>query len=170
MIRFERTKDWYLIRKVITDPKIYPCVSDDGSPAPEAFRPIQNDAIWYVSVWDIAGAVEGCAPGAQDISGVMLCGLFMFVPQNAATFEIHTCLLPSCWGAKATQIAHDLHEWAWNNMPCHRIVTNVPAYNRLALRFARKAGMREFGVNQKSYLKDGKLYDQIMLGASREGN
>jgi hypothetical protein len=28
--------------------------------------------------------------------------------------------------------------------------------------------MRQFGVNEKSYLKNGKLYDQTMLGLSPE--
>lgn len=152
MIRFERTKDYALVRKVITDPKIYPAVSDDGSPAAESFQPIQSDVLWYITVWE----------------GQQLCGLFMFAPLNSATFEIHTCLLPWTWGAKAAQISHEIHGWAWKNLPCHRIITNVPAYNRLALRFARCAGMKEFGVNPRSYLKNGKLYDQIMLGSSRE--
>lgn len=159
VIRFERTKDWEMIRKVLTDPKIYPAISDDGSPAVDEFRPIQNDGLWYVAVWDdvLRGTKE-------------LCGIFLFAPLNAATWEIHTCLLPHTWGAKAAEIAKALHQWGWEHMPCQRIITNVPAYNRLALRFAKCAGMREFGVNPASYLKNGKLYDQIMLGISREAN
>ena len=51
-------------------------------------------------------------------------------------------------------------------------MTHVPINNRLALRFALEAQMQIYGVNQKSWLKAGKLWDQICLGISaplREG-
>jgi RimJ/RimL family protein N-acetyltransferase len=101
--------------------------------------------------------------------GGELLGLWMFTPQNAVCWEIHTCLLPCAWGRRAGEAARRMAEWVWANTPCRRLVTAIPAYNRLALRFAEAAGMRRWGLNERSFLKHGELQDQILLGLSPEG-
>lgn len=151
MITFERSTDYELIRSILTHPKIYPHISDDGSPPREEYRPVESDAIWYVVV--------------RDCGEVL--GLWMFVPLNTITYEIHTALLPKAWGSRAIQAALELPDWIWQNTPCRRIVTHVPSPNRLALRFALAAGMEMFGIDKASYLKNGVLCDQFCLGMSR---
>lgn len=148
---FERTFDAALIRKVFTDPAIYPHITDDSCPSPDQWQPTMHEAVWYVLVKD----------------GDELLGVWMLVPHNAICYEIHTCLLPASWGARAEQAAKELAAWVWDNMPARRVITNVPRCNRLALRFAKRAGMTEFGVNKRSFLKHGQLHDQIMLGISK---
>ena len=90
----------------------------------------------------------------------------MLHPHNAICWEIHTCLLPNAWGERGRRAARLLPEWIWQHTPCRRIITNVPDNNRLALRFALAAGMTEIGVNAASFLKNGKLRDQTLLGIS----
>jgi hypothetical protein len=46
-------------------------------------------------------------------------------------------------------------------------VTGVPQGNRLAYRFAIAAGMEQYGVNEASFIRDGRMQDQICLGISR---
>jgi len=151
MIQFERSSDYELIRSIMTHPRIYDKIADDSSPAPADYHPPEHEAIWYVMVRD---------------AGELL-GLWMFCPQNAVCWEVHTCLLPAAWGDRGQAAARLLPEWIWENTCCRRIITNVPTTNRLALHFALKAGMRMFGVNPRSYLKRGVLCDQIMLGISQ---
>jgi hypothetical protein len=83
----------------------------------------------------------------------------MLVPANSICWEIHTCLLPHAWGERAPRCAGDaalgLDEHAWR-----RIITNVPADNRLAFHFALEAGMTVYGKNEDSFLKGGKLLDR----------
>jgi RimJ/RimL family protein N-acetyltransferase len=134
----------------MTDPAVWPWIGDDFSPAREDFRPIEHPGIWYVIVRDQAE----------------LLGLWMFVPQNAVCWEVHTCLLPSHGVKRGRQAAREMARWIWQNTPCRRIVTNVPRFNRAALLFARAAGMQEFGVNPRSYQKGGELHDQVLLGLS----
>lgn len=150
MIYFERSTDYALICQVLTHEKIWPHISDDGSPAREDYRPVEHEAIWYVIVRD------------QD----EVLGLWTFVPQNAVCWEVHTALLPAAWGERGQNAARLLPEWIWENTPCRRIVTNVPETNRLALHFAAKAGMKVYGVNPQSWMKNGALCDQICLGLS----
>jgi hypothetical protein len=159
-IRFERTTDMDLVRSIITAPSIWPHVSDDGSGAPEDYRPVDHPAILYVLAWDRNE----------------LLGLFMFAPENSITLDVHTCLLPAAVfpppdaqdaPSRSSAAARGVIQWIWANTPCRRIVTRVPAPNRLALRFARNAGMMEYGRNERSWLKGGKVYDQILLGISK---
>ncbi len=151
MVRFERTEDANLIRSIVTHPEIYKHVSDDGSPAPEDFEPPVNKAVLHVLVFD----------------DEELRGLFTFVQQNFIELEVHTTLLPVARGPFAREASRGVIRWVWENTCYMRIITHVPAYNRLALAFAKRAGLIGFGVDQKSYLKNGKLWDQVLLGVSR---
>jgi RimJ/RimL family protein N-acetyltransferase len=150
VIRFERSFDYELIRSILVHPRVYPHISDDGSPAAAEFRPLQSDAVWYIVVRD----------------GEEVLGLWMLHPHNSICWEIHTALLPNAWGERGLRAARLLPEWIWKNTLCRRVMTNVPDNNRLALRFAREAGMTEFGVNPASFLKHGELWDQVLLGIS----
>ena len=156
MITFERTTDYDTIRAVLTHKRVYPKISDDNSPAAEDYYPIEHESIWYVLARDY-----NYIDNDSDLLGVWL-----LVPQNSVCWEVHTALLPCAWGDIGLEAAKLLPGWIWQRTPCRRIITNVPANNRLALHFAWKAGMRVFGTNEKSWLKDGKLWDQIMLGIS----
>ena len=150
-IRFERTADAVLIREIMTHPKIWPWITDDGSPAAADFEPAIHPSLWYVLAFD----------------GEELMGLWLFAAQSSACFEAHTCLLPGQRGERAGEAAKQVIAWIWANTPCRRIFTNVPRFNRAALYFAVRAGLIRFGVNEQSFLKHGKLYDQILLGLSK---
>ena len=152
MIHCERTRDYELARQIITHPRIYPWVTDDASPAREDYRPIESDAVIYLLVYDAAE----------------LLGMFLFTPQSGVCVEVHTCLLPHAWGSRATAAAAAARAWIWAHTPAARIVTSVPADNRLALRFAVRSGMLEYGRNPASIRKNGRLEDLILLGISRE--
>jgi RimJ/RimL family protein N-acetyltransferase len=148
---FEKTINADLIRSIVTHPQIYPHVSQDGAPTAEEWEPTFG-CEFYIAVVDDDG---GCL------------GIFILVPTNSATVAIHTCLLPHAWGEKAHEASLGIQQWVWENTEFVRLITDVPAYNRLALRFAKRAGLVEFGVNPKSCRKHGKLWDQVMLGVSR---
>lgn len=150
-MRFERTTDYTLVREIMTHPRLYPWLADDLAPAREELQPVQHPAIWYVLVFD----------------GEELLGLWMFSPQNSICWDVHTCLLPGHGFRRARQAAREMAEWIWEHTPCRRIVTSVPSDNPAALRFAEAAGMRRYGVNERSWLKGGELLDQVLLGMSK---
>ena len=149
-MNFERTKDTELIRRICTHAKIFPASSDDLSPSPAEWQPVEHDAIWYVLVK----------------SEKTLLGLFPLFPQNSICWEAHLCLLPACYG-KTTEAVEGMFRWVFSNTQCLRIVGSVPVYNTLAIRLAERSGMKRYGVNTKSRLKNGVLYDQVLFGISR---
>ena len=149
-MRFERTRDMALVRSILTWPSLYDWHSDDGSPAREDYDPPQSDAIWYIL--------------ARDNETIL--GIWMLVPHNAIEYEVHTCLLPGHGYRRGRTAARECADWIWANTPARRLITKVPAFNRIAYKFAIDAGFELIGTDKKSFLKHGKLYDQALLGLS----
>lgn len=149
---FERTHDPALIRAIMTDRAIYKYASDDYSPPRQHFRPVMLDGIWYVLVRDEGGA---------------LLGMFILAMNSSTQYEIHTRLLPRAWGPRSVDAIRGACRWAFRHIPCcRRIVGTVPVTNRLACRFAERAGFEIWGVNRASVLLGGQLVDQICFGMS----
>jgi RimJ/RimL family protein N-acetyltransferase len=150
-VTIARTSDMALVRSILTWPSLYDWHSDDGSPAREDYDPPQSDAIWYILARDRA----------------VILGIWMLVPQNAIEYEVHTCLLPGHGYKRGRAAAKEAIAWAFANVPhCRRLITKVPAYNRLAYRFAIDAGFELIGIDKQSFLKRGNLLDQAILGLS----
>lgn len=145
-----RTFDLGTVRQIITSPEVYKHVSDDGSPQVSDYMPPSSSDVIYLGICEDNG-IEG---------------VFVLMPQNVATVEVHTCLRKSLWGASVEAAVRGI-QWVWENTNFQRIVTNVPVPNRLAAKLSTRAGMELFGVNKASFLKDGHLYDQLMFGISR---
>lgn len=152
MISVERTFDGELVTRTMRHPRLYEHISDDGCPPADEFSAPVSENIIYLAVHEESAFL----------------GIFMFHPQNFACYEVHTCLLPAAWGAKAVESTAAAAKWMFENTPCRRIVTNIPAYNTLAMRLARRSGMEQYGVNPKSFLKNNVLHDQAMLGLNKE--
>lgn len=146
-----RTWDYALVGRLMKHPRVFPWLVDDESPQAEDFSPIESDAITYVLV-----------------SNPEPVGVFMLVPESAATVHIHTCLTPACWGRKALEATGLVIPWVFENTRHQRLTTMVPSDNLLAMRLARASGMTEYGVNPKSFLRGGVLLDTHLYGISKE--
>lgn len=147
-----RSFDYELIRQIMINPAIYPYISDDGTPEPWLFKPIESSQFYYLLVLD---------------NDNIVLGLFLVHPHNIAMYEIHTCLLPHCRGKMADEAGKLVLEWIFENTPCQKVMTHVPEYNRSALKYAERAGMQIEGVNRLSFQKLGQLHDQVLLGITR---
>lgn len=148
-MQIERTSDAELIRGVITHPAIWPHVSDDFIKDSEYYPTIEG-LIW-LKVFD-----------------ENLLGIYMVQRHNFISYEIHTCMLPLAWGDKAKQASKLVLDWIFSNTDCLKLTTHVPENNPLALRYAKKAGLKEEGNNRKSIMKNGLLLDQAQLGITKE--
>lgn len=144
----ERSFDAERITKIIAHPKVYPWVSDDGSPKAEDYSPHFNPAVFYLAVKDDAGDI----------------GVFTYVKQNLITYEVHTCVLPERIGQSAKKAAVASLQWMFKNSPAKKVITQVPSNNIKALAFAKRCGLKEEGVNRSSFMKGGTIYDQYILG------
>lgn len=149
-MKLSRTHDMALVASIMRHPAIWPHVHDDSTP--EDWVPSDADCFHWMLV-----TVDG------DVGGV-----FLVHAVNGYCYEMHTCLLPHLWGDKAAAAAQMLAGWVFRDTPAQKLVTNVPAYNRAARRFAIAGGMRQEGINRASFMKNGVMVDQIMLGITKE--
>ena len=145
-----RTHDIALIKSILTDPRVYGAMADDFAPPADQYEPLEHPEMIYL-------AVDGDK------------GIFALLPHSRIMLEVHTCLLPDLWGARALEAAAALLAWVWENTICERLITAVAHHNRLAFRFAQKAGLEIYGRNPMAFKKNGKLEDIVMLGISRPG-
>lgn len=155
-IVFDATTRYGLVRKVLTDPGIYDHMTDDFAPAREEFEVNQHPAIRYVRVYD----------------GFDLLGLFCLFPENEICWAAHVALYRGLHPEKTRQIGRELVEWLWANTPCRRLVASVPACNRAAVRYGldpEGMHLERYGVNERSFKKHGKLWDQVLMGRSKPG-
>ena len=148
-MRAVETTDAGLIRRAIV--RNWRWVADDGSGAKEDFAPVLGEGLKYV-------LIEDRRPRA----------VFFYHVRNAITYEVHTCPFHGFRGPEAVAGARLSLGWMFDNTPCRKVITHVPSDNRLAYEFAKRAGMVDEGVNRLSFLKDGQLLDQNVLGITSE--
>jgi RimJ/RimL family protein N-acetyltransferase len=147
-MKIERTHDMAAVREILNHPAIFPYIHEDGI---EEANPIDHEGLHWLLVSDDAPA-----------------GVFLAHAHNASCYEVHTSLLPRIWGSGAKHAAKLAQHALFREIGCKKIITNVPAYNRRALLFAKRCGMTIEGVNRASYLYGGNLIDQIILGITEK--
>jgi len=170
-MRFERSRDYALIRAIITTEQLYRAAADDFTPPAESYVLNESEAVHYILVRS-DGGFHALPPavrqhGDRRIADGETLGLFAFVPHNRVCWEMHTCLLPVAWG-RSEQAMKGVIRWIFDHTECRRIIGCAPVSNGLVLRLAVRAGLTKYGVNEKSFLKGGVLLDQVCLGISKE--
>jgi RimJ/RimL family protein N-acetyltransferase len=154
-----QTNDGDILRMFYLNPMIWDGMQCDGGPNAEDVdfddlaSPSHEAACIFVTV-DVASA---------------LAGLFMFHKTTPHCYDIHSALLPAFWGhGMAHEIGKAACWWLFENTECQKVTTSVPEYNEPARRMAMMAGMRIEGCNRASFMKHGILYDQLLLGFTKE--
>ena len=153
MIQRAGIGDLGYIQSVLKHEGIYPHIVDDLSPRVEELDVSCLLERWYFLIPVIEAA---------------RIGLFIFHPWNSVTYEVHSMILPEHRGKKAIVAGKEAVEYMFTQTPCRKIVTHVPAYNMPAYALARRVGLEVEGINRRSFLKNGRLYDQYILGICKE--
>ena len=151
MFKFSITENASLIKEVMTEKHCWQHISDDYSPAPEDFEPVFAASIMYIK----------CTDENEKVFAI-----FILLKFNNILAELHSAVLPVMAGLFKTALK-ELFNWVFLNTEYLRITTNVPAYNRLGFRAALESGMTEWGKNPESFMRHGKLVDQLALGISK---
>lgn len=150
-IKLFRSRDYRAIRELATHPRIFPHVSDDFTSDPKTWSPIESELVNYLLATDDEGPF----------------GFGIFIPDTWACWKSHMGFLPRSYGNLALSSFRKMLDWMWQNTSARRLVGEIARDNKLAIRFARRAGFSIYGVNQKSCLRGGVLRDQVCLGISK---
>ena len=148
-MQFTLTKEKSFILNVLNTPSIYTMTKDDLT---GELYDVDVNTTLFVKVED-----EG-----------RVLGMFMLSPLNSVCFEIHTCLFPHIAPSTMFKIVEEGYKWLFEATCIKKLITYVPSFNKKALRFAKFSGMKEEGIITKSFLREGVLVDQILLGIEKE--
>ena len=91
-----QTWDSDFIKRVMTNRRIWPHISDDFAPPPDQFEPVMAPGIYYL---------------APEHDGQRV-GVFMYMPHSTILFEVHTCILPLYRGGPAIKAARNSLAWS----------------------------------------------------------
>ena len=133
------------ILRIWTHPKVLEMISDDL--CPRCVRPPIASPLLY-------------------LMNEAKTGVIMVVPVNGVTCVVHTACLPELWG-KTSEFIRDCIDWGMDNTRYQKIITYIPAFNKLAIRAAKRAGFEQEGLVKQSFLKNWKLYDQYLFGLTK---
>lgn len=95
--------------------------------------------------------------------GEQLAGLFVGVAKSRIVCECHVAMLPKFW--RFTDEAYKaVIQWTRTKTAFIKLIGQTPVCNRLAVACNLRNGFKFEGVNAESFLKHGKLHDQIYFG------
>lgn len=136
--------------KVIKELWEYLC--DDSEIDFEYYVPRMDDTSrWYVATID------------RKIIGV-----FWMRRINAVTWEAHVNVRPFYWGnKKGTEVCREAIKIMGDDTGAKKIIALIPDSCPATQRAAEAIGFKREGVQTKSWLKNGQLYDQKHYGLTR---
>ena len=139
------------VELIIGHSTVYHDSSDDGGGDPvHAF----DVAFWWLTT---PGNVVFLGHGA----------VVMFQPRNFITYEMHLGFIQGA-RREITRQACEAGKWLFGNTSCKKVVAMIPEYRRSLIRYARMCGMKQEGISRQSFQKGEKLFDCILLGATKE--
>lgn len=148
MIKAARIYEQDLIKKIMSHPKNVRAIRGDGYQ--DADWPI-NDHIIYLGMF------------AEEIIG-----LFIGFPRSEIVLDVHVAMDPNYYCC--TDICYtEAITWVCENTNYKKLTGQTPIFNKLAIKCNERNGFEREGVNKQSFMRNGKLYDQIYYGRCLNG-
>ena len=144
-------KDKLAVNKVLAHDEVFPTASEDGCTAVDRYH-----------MADIYLASDHCVVLLPK-PGIVLIAF----PRYKVQYEIHVSMMKEHRGKAGVKAAKEGIEYMWQNTSARKLVGFIPAYNTAAVKFARMMGFKKEGVLTKSYRKDGKMHDMIIVGIQK---
>lgn len=138
------------VNRILTDDSIYPFIADDYSPAKEEFTALpflENESVYVLS------------PNEYSV--------FVIHPHNSIMYEIHVNILPEGRGRHAIEATGKAFEYIFTETKCEKLICIIPVICENVYSFALKMGMEPEGILKESFLKNGKLIDQHIMGIGK---
>jgi hypothetical protein len=144
----KQTYDIDLIKRIFCEPEIYERIRDDGSPEAKDFNPVDPSNYVYYLTDDS----ESC--------------LLYLSWKNCVTLDGHIQILKNHRN-NAMEFGKLAKQWIWDNTKARKIEVTIPDIYPDVLQFIQKQGFIVEGLSTNSYLKNGKLHNQVNLGLEK---
>lgn len=149
MITATRTFDADTIRAVLLAPEIYATIAEDGHE--RSLDPDLRDTLWL----EMRDEHE-------------LVAVYQLERINGITAQIHANVLKKHRKKYSRATGEAALQWVVENLPeINKIIAVVPVIYPNVKDFTCGFGFQVEGVNRQSYLKNGEIHDQWLLGITR---
>ncbi len=148
--------DLEYVNFVMRHPAIYPFITDDGCPRVADFdakRVLMLDNIYFL----------------KPILDNYCIGIFILSPCNTICYDAHLAIFPEYRGEMAIRACKEVIHYMFTETSCRKIIAQIPSINKPARMIAKLAGLAREGVIKTSFLKNGILVDQVIMGITKEG-
>lgn len=145
----EPTQDYQLVIDTITSDEIWDLAAGDGMEK-ELFIPrIDPFSMWLLAKTD------------------KICGIILVEIENAAAIRIHPYSYDK---GKWFYMMKAFFRWFMENSSeqLQKINAKTPVYNSGARKLLLKLGFKDEGTDRLSFLKNGELFDQYILGITKD--
>lgn len=122
---------------------------DDDAPPISQWEPIDHPLVSYIAIHD-----------DDNFAGIAQVNI-----HSRIEFEVHQALLPELGWKKRIEIAKAFFELL-RAAGCKRVLGKVVISNRYIMKFNSAIGMEMFGVDEQSFMRNGRLEDQAYFGLS----
>lgn len=139
------------VQRIVSDKDNYYSSSDDGCPSAENLNLsylLQNPFYFVLMPNEFTAA--------------------LFYPVNYVLFDSHVSILKHGRGDMGVDAFKKAMQWMFDNTSCKKLMMLCPLFYKPIFYFAQKCGYKEEGKLFRSFLKNGVLYDQIVMGAGME--
>ena len=138
------------IHRVLKHPDIWEHIIDDGTCSIDEYDVsplLKNDGVYFLMPDDDT--------------------LFMAIQINAIMWDIHINALKGSRGSKSIKAAHEAFKYMFTKTPCQKLVVYIAEIFPNVVNHAVRCGFVQEGNITNSYLKNGELYSQYLLGISK---
>lgn len=140
-----------LVREILTHDDIFQEIKSEHIPDKESLLfPFHKETYWLT----------------DDDQGTPI-GLTFFYPIIHQVYTGHIYLFKKYRGRRGVKFGKESIEWIFNNTDCIKIQGWTPVTDKHVIRFNKLIGLKKEGISENSYMKNGKLIDQIIFGESK---
>ncbi len=146
-----RTYDEQIIKSILFCPEIFKTIAEDGF-LKENFELDCIGDCWLLM--------------SNDDKTI---GLYHLHPRNSVTLEIHAHVLPEHRKQHSKETGLAALQWILDYAPDHyqKVIAQIPVIYENVKKFTCSFGFVEEGLNRLSYIKNGEIVDQWLLGITR---
>lgn len=147
----ERTFNKSLVRDILTEPAIWATIAEDGQ-VTEKYEPDLEAECWL-----------------EIKANDSVVGVYRVHVLNSVLLQIHAHVLPEYRKYHSYGTGFNALKWIYENAPEYKkVIAIIPFCFENVKEFTCQFGFQVEGVNRQSYMKNGQLHDQWLLGITRD--
>lgn len=145
-----RTYDTEIIEGLMRMPDLWATIAEDGQ-NPDDYKADCEGECWLLMMND------------TDFIGA-----YNLHAHNSVTVQIHAHVISAHRKQYSYETGMAALQWIIDNTEYQKVVAIIPTIYENVKRFTCSFGFQEEGINRQSYLKNGELVDQYLLGITRD--